>query len=202
MELGCCEYSTGRLDPEEIMCLVKILNGVGVRAFCTIRSDTNHVFSELVFAIKNEPIIMRRDAKDTGFTLIELLVVVAIIGVLAAVAIPFFEGYAVRARLTEVENAMADVKNAVSEFRQERETWPNCPTINEVRNSLGIGLMSVTRISTISVLNGAITVTIQNTSPLVDGKALTLTPTLGPDGSFSWAWGWSADFPYHMRPRS
>ena len=137
-----------------------------------------------------------------GFTLIELLVVIAIIGILAALALPFYEGYAVRARLTEVERAMATVKSAVSEFRQERETWPNCPTINEVRNSLGVGLGNVRRIFTISIINGAITVTTQNISPLVDGKTLTLTPTLGTDGSFSWTWGWSPDFPPQMRPKN
>jgi len=142
------------------------------------------------------------DRKNPGFTLIELLMVIAIIGILTALALPFYEGYAARARLNEVERAMATVGSAVSEFRLERETWPNCPTINEIRSSLGVGLANVTRISTISIVNGAITVTTQNISPLVDGKTLTLTPTLGDDGSFSWTWGWSPDFPVDMRPKS
>src|SRR4030043_1578433 len=137
-----------------------------------------------------------------GFPLIELLVVIAIIGILAALAIPFYQGYAVRARLTEVENAMATVSAAVSTYRQVKEGWPDCPTINEVRTSLGVGLGNVTRIATISVVNGVITVTIQNISPLVDNKTLTLTQTPNADGSFSWTWGWSADFPPHMRPKS
>jgi type IV pilus assembly protein PilA len=142
---------------------------------------------------------------SSGFTLIELLVVIAIIGILAAVAIPFYEGYKVRARLVEVENAMANVTSAVSAFQHDNQAWPNCPTINEVRNSLGVGLGSVERISnlSVSVVNGIITATIQNIHPLVDGETLTLNPTINPgDGSLSWTWGWSPGYPIHMRPKS
>lgn len=142
------------------------------------------------------------EKSKSGFTLIELLIVIAIVGILAAVAIPFFEGYKVRARLTEVENAMANVKSAVSAFRHDNELWPNCPTINEVRNSLGIGLGSVTRIFAISVVNSIITATVQNVHPMVDGETLTLTPTINGDGSFSWTWGWSLGYPIHLRPKS
>ncbi len=66
---------------------------------------------------------------DHGFTLIELLIVIVIIGVLAAFAIPYYQGYIVRARLVEVEHAMTLVKSAVSAYRQEKEdSWPDCPT--------------------------------------------------------------------------
>jgi|YelNatPaOPRAMG01_1025707.scaffolds.fasta_scaffold232053_1 prepilin-type N-terminal cleavage/methylation domain-containing protein len=137
-----------------------------------------------------------------GFTLIELLIVIAIIGILATVAIPYFEGYKIRARLTEVENAMAILQSAVSAHYQEKENWPNCPTINEVQNSLGIGLNAVQRISNISIINGVITVTIQNIHPMVNGQSLILNPTRNDDGSISWSWSWSSGFPIHLRPKS
>lgn len=136
-----------------------------------------------------------------GFTLIELLIVIAIIGILAAVALPFFEGYKVKAKLGEVMNAMSTVASSVSGYYQDNETFPNCPTISEVRTSLGVSLASITRISGMSVTDGAISATIQNIHSLVDGKSLTLTPNPAGDSSLSWTWGWSADFPIHLRPK-
>ncbi len=54
--------------------------------------------------------------KQQGFTLIELMIVVAIIGILAAIAIPAYQDYTVRAKVGEGINALAPAKMAVSEF--------------------------------------------------------------------------------------
>ena len=141
--------------------------------------------------------------KNFGFTLVELLVVIAIVAILAAIAIPLYQEHTIKARLVEVENATAVVKSAVTAYNQEKEgAWPTCPTIDEVRNSLGVGIGSLSRISGISVLNGTITVTIQNIHSKVDGKKLTLTPTANGDGSVMWIWGWSPNFPTYLRPKS
>ena len=128
--------------------------------------------------------------------------VIAIIGILAAVALPFYRGYVIKAQLTEVEHTMAAVESAVTHYRIDQDAWPSCPTINEIRTSLGVAMASVSRILGISVVNGTITATVQNIDPVVDGKLLTLTPTLNADGSISWAWGWSADFPVNLRPKT
>jgi len=136
--------------------------------------------------------------------LIELLVVIAIIGILAAVALPMYRGYTVMAKLSEVENAMSTVASGVTAYHLDGNSWPNCPTIIEVEDSLGVGLEAISRISILSVSNtdGMITASIQNIHAMVDGKTLTLTPSTSNDGSIIWNWGWSLDFPPQFRPKS
>ncbi|WP_417924730.1 pilin [Collimonas arenae] len=59
-----------------------------------------------------------------GFTLIELMIVVAIIGILAAVALPAYQDYTARAKITEVNLQVGACKNAVSEFLQTNAAFP------------------------------------------------------------------------------
>ena len=60
-----------------------------------------------------------------GFTLIELMIVVAIIGILAAIAIPAYQDYTIRAQITEGMNLAAGVKAGVAEYFQDTGTWPS-----------------------------------------------------------------------------
>ena len=60
-----------------------------------------------------------------GFTLIELMIVVAIIGILAAIAIPAYQDYTVRAKVTELINAAGVCKTSVAEYYQTKGTMPD-----------------------------------------------------------------------------
>ena len=113
-----------------------------------------------------------------GFTLIELMIVVAIIGILAAVALPAYQDYTIRAKVSELVLAAAGFKTAIAEKA----------TVDGTLGSAGMALTVVTsgRISGGSVQNaGIITIT---GSPTSVGTAVTvmLTPSIG-GGRLAWA---------------
>ncbi len=121
-----------------------------------------------------------------GFTLIELMIVVAIIGILAAVAIPAYQDYIGRAQAIEGVNLGAAAKTPMSEFRSDRGSWPTSAA--SVLSSLNGKYTSEISISAGAALTSpsmTITVTYRATglNASVAGSTVELSTT---DGGINW----------------
>jgi len=93
---------------------------------------TGYNVDEAKFGVDNDYDTTVIDAKTTGvglynkgFTLIELMIVVAIIGILAAIAIPAYQDYTIRAQVSEGLSLASAAKASVAEYYVERGAWPS-----------------------------------------------------------------------------
>ncbi len=142
-----------------------------------------------------------------GFTLIELMIVVAIIGILAAVALPAYQDYSVRAKVSEVILMSSAARAAVS------EAYGNLGTMSVSMGSMGVQTQSSKYVASVSYTGtsatvGDIVLTTQGTASglptLAAGKAIILRGTaMTTTGQVLWTCGGGADpVPASYRPNS
>ncbi|HGO7281165.1 TPA: pilin [Neisseria meningitidis] len=122
-----------------------------------------------------------------GFTLIELMIVIAIVGILAAVALPAYQDYTARAQVSEAILLAEGQKSAVTEYYLNHGTWPKNNT------SAGVASSSTIKgkyVKEVTVANGVITAQMasSNVNNEIKGKKLSLWAKRQ-DGSVKWFCG-------------
>ena len=133
-----------------------------------------------------------------GFTLIELMIVVAIIGILAAVAIPAYQDYTVRAKVTEGLSLASAAKTSVSEYFSSNDTMP------ADNSAAGLALaasISGNNVQSVTVNTGVITILYSGTAATIGGSTLVLTPTTTA-GKIQWTCTTGGDVQAKYRPSS
>ena len=140
-------------------------------------------------------------ALQKGFTLIELMIVVAIIGILAAIALPAYQDYTIRAQVAEGPALTSGLKTSIADYYAAKGTWPadNAAAVCGVTPAPATCTGSAATdnkgnyISQVGVLTGGMQITYGNkANAKVATKTLAIVPGVDAAGNITWICGTAA----------
>ena len=137
--------------------------------------------------------------KQQGFTLIELMIVVAIIGILAAIALPAYQDYTARAQMSEAMSLASGARTAVTEYWQSSGGWPDDNADAGLAQSTSI---QGTYVLSVAVGGRTITATMRPSGVAsgIQDETLQLVANQDAGGSVQWTCG--GDAPAKFYPSS
>jgi type IV pilus assembly protein PilA len=131
-----------------------------------------------------------RKQTQKGFTLIELMIVVAIIGILAAIAIPAYQDYTIRAQVTEGLNLASAAKSGVAETFANTGAWPVDLTAAGMTNATPPSGKYVTGVT---IGTGTITIAYGGqANSVINGLTVSLQPKISTNNDVIWVCGYHA----------
>lgn len=123
--------------------------------------------------------------KQAGFTLIELMIVVAIIGILAAIAVPQYQSYTKKAKFTEVVNATSSRKSFVEVCMQDPQVTDKATGCIAEKNGIPADTAAFGNVTSVKVgASGVITAT--GDATVLDGATYILKPSVDVAGNVTW----------------
>lgn len=117
----------------------------------------------------------RNSSRQLGFTLIELMFVVAIIGILAAVAIPAYQDYIIKSKLAEAAELVNPIRQAISQYY---DRWGQFPKNNAAAGLPPANALRGKFVVEIEVRDGAIGLLLDRIASGIDGKRVFFRPTV------------------------